>query len=426
MLTPDATAALGARRPVHSTRIDGCRSCGSAGLAPVLDLGPVPLANRLLRREELELPEPRVPLELVVCSTCGLAQINETVDPAVLFRQYPYCSSFSDEVLEHSRRHVEDLLRTRRLGPESLVLEIASNDGYLLQYFVAAGVPVLGVEPALNVAEIARQRGVPTRMDFFDRGCAEALRRDGFVPDVILGNNVLAHVADLGGFVDGVSTLLGPKAIAHFEFPYVRNLVEDVQFDTIYHEHLCYFSGHALEHLFARHGLVFTDVQRVPIHGGSLRATVARAPIAGGRQRVEALLQEERRCGMCEVAYYRQLTARVERLKNDLLALLGELKRDGCRLAAYGASAKGAVLTNSFGIGRDLLEYVVDRSTVKQGWYTAGTHLEIRPTSTLVEDRPDYALMLAWNFASEIIAQQSEYLERGGHFIVPIPDVRIV
>jgi len=408
-----------------SATIATCRSCGHGELEEVLDLGVTPLANRLLTAAQLEEPEPRFPLVLVFCPACTLVQITETVAPEVLFGDYVYFSSFSDALLEHSRRHAEELVARRGLTGAHRVVEVASNDGYLLQYFQAAGVEVLGVEPARNVADVAEERGIPTRCAFFGRATAEAMRAEGLTADVVLGNNVLAHVADLNGVVAGVEGLLREGGICELEFPYVGDLVAHVEFDTIYHEHLCYFSAHAIEALFARHGLVFTDVRRLPIHGGSLRVTGARAAEPEGRARVHALLAEERARGMHEGAFYADFAARVARLGEDLRGRLAGLKAGGARVVAYGASAKGSTLLNTFGIGRETLDYVVDRSTVKQGKFTPGTHLEIRPPEELVADGPDVALLLTWNFADEILAQQEAFRAAGGRFLIPVPEVEL-
>jgi hypothetical protein len=408
-----------------SQTIRNCRSCGGAELIAVLDLGTTTLANRLLTAEQRGEPEPRFSLRLVFCPACTLVQITETVAPEILFRDYAYFSSFSDGMREHARKHTEELCANRRLGEGSLVIEVASNDGYLLQHFVARNVPVLGIEPARNIAKVANGKGVRTRAEFFTHDYARALRAEGFAADVLLGNNVLAHVADLNGFIAGAAELMKDDGAVVFEFPYVGEMIDRIEFDTIYHEHLCYFSAHAIEALFRRHGLAFTDVRRLDIHGGSLRVTGSRRENPEGRARVLALLDEERQRGMDGLAYYADFAQRVEKLKSELLETLGQLKSSGKRLAAYGASAKGATLMAYFGIGRETLEYVVDRSTVKQGRYTPGTHLQILPTEKLLEDRPDAVLLLTWNFADEILRQQEAYRKQGGRFIIPLPEVRI-
>ena len=410
----------------ESTTIRGCRSCGEAKLEPVLDLGTTTLANRLLTKEQLAEPEPRFPLRVVFCPACTLVQITETVAPEILFRDYAYFSSFSDGMREHARRHADELCASRRLGSNSLVIEVASNDGYLLQNFVARNIPVLGIEPARNIAKVANEKGVRTRAEFFTHEYARALRAEGFAADVLLGNNVLAHVADLNGFVAGAAELIKDDGAVIFEFPYVGEMIDRVEFDTIYHEHLCYFSGHAIDALFRRHGLTFTDVRRLDIHGGSLRVTGARRENPEGRARVLALLEDEKQRGLDRLPYYADFGGRVEKLKRDLLAMLAELKQAGKQVAAYGASAKGATLMAYCGIGKESLDYIVDRSTVKQGRYAPGTHLPICATERLLEDRPDAVLLLTWNFADEILRQQDAYRKQGGKFIVPVPEVRVL
>ena len=410
----------------QSSTIHQCRLCSGERLSPILDLGRTPLANRLPRREELQAEEPTFPLVLVFCESCSLVQITTTVAPEVLFFDYVYRSSFSDAFVEHSRRHVADLIRQRGLGPRSRVIEAASNDGYLLQHFVAAGVPVLGIEPAENIAQAANARGVTTRAEFFSRDYAISLRREGITADVVLGNNVLAHVPDPNGFVAGAAALLVDSGIVEFEFPYLGDLIDNIEFDTIYHEHMSYFSAHAIERLFARNDLIFTDVLRLPVHGGSLRVTGARRADPAGRARVEALLADELRRGMTSLAFYRDFSSRVLALKTELRSTLEQLRAEGKRIAAYGASAKGSTLLNFFGIGRRLIEYVVDRSTEKQGRFTPGTHLEIFAPERLLADRPDYALLLTWNFAEEILRQQAPYRAQGGKFIVPLPQVQVL
>jgi len=407
------------------TTISGCRSCGDPGLVQLLEFGAMPLANALVPAEDLGRPDARYPLTLVFCPRCALVQIKETVDPDVLFGTYLYFSSFSDTMLAHAREEASHLAARRGLSASSLVVEIASNDGYLLKNFVAMGIPVLGIEPAANVARTATAGGVRTEIAFFGSELAKRLRGDGLRADVVIANNVLAHVADLNGIAAGIATLLTDDGLAAIEFPYVGDMIEAVEFDTIYHEHLCYFSLHAASAVFARHGLAVTDVERHAIHGGSLRIYLERAGRMAG-DAVARLLDEESRRGMDAARFYEDFAARVTKLRDELMRELRRRKAAGQRLAAYGASAKGSTLMNAFGIGADLLDFVADRSTVKQGRYTPGNHLPIVAPEALMEKRPDAVLLLTWNFAEEIFRQQAAYLSAGGTFVLPIPEVRAV
>jgi 2-polyprenyl-3-methyl-5-hydroxy-6-metoxy-1,4-benzoquinol methylase len=406
-------------------QIDACRSCGSKRLEVVLDLGWSALADRLLTHEQLAQPEGRYPLRLVFCHDCSLAQIDYTVPPAELFcNDYPYFSSVSDALQAHTIANVQDIIERRRLGPGHRVVELASNDGYLLKHYLAAGISVLGIDPAEPPARAAQAIGVETLIDFFTVDLATKLEDRGLAADVLHANNVLAHVADTNGFVAGIARMLKPNGMAVLEFPYVRDLIDHCEFDTIYHQHLCYFSVTAVDTLFRRHGLYLNDIRRIPIHGGSLRLYVE--PVEDVQASVKDLLAEEEKLGLTRVDYYRDFGSRVEHLRHSLIALLQDLRSRGQRIAGYGAPAKGCTLLNYFGIGTDLMPYTVDKNKFKQGRYMPGTHQPIFAPEKLSADRPDYALLLPWNFADEIIAQQGDYVAKGGRFIVPIPELRIV
>lgn len=392
----------------------------------ILDLGIQPLANNLLTAADLARPEPRFPLRLALCERCWMLQITDIVPPVELFSEYLYFSSFSDALLRHSAEAVAQHRREFGLGPDSFVVEVASNDGYLLKNFVATGVPCLGIEPAANIAKVAREQGVETLCEFFGTTTARQLAEAGRSADLILGNNVFAHAPDTNDFVAGLAALLKPTGRIALEFPYGCDFVEHVEFDTVYHEHVFYFTLTALMPLFARHGLELINVQRLPIHGGSLRLFAARRGAYPVQPAVTALLAEEQAKGVGSPRYYEDFGDRVRRIRDDLLKLLRELKSAGKSVAAYGASAKGSTLLNFYGLGADTLDFVADRSTAKQGRLTPGTHLPIVGPEELVRRRPDYALLLTWNFAEEILRQQQAYRDAGGRFIVPVPEVRVV
>lgn len=403
-----------------------CRSCGEPGLRPFLALGKTPLADALVLPDAVDEPEARFPLDVAFCPACSLVQILEEVPPEQLFvDNYLYFSSFSDELLRHSREHALGLIESRQLDGDSLVVELASNDGYLLKNFAERGIPVLGVDPAPDQADAAEAAGIPTLREFFGPDLARRMRDEHGAADVIIANNVMAHVPDLNGFVEGMGILLADDGVVTVENPYVRDLIEHCEFDTVYHEHFCYFSCTAVDALVRRHGLFLNHVEYFPdLHGGTLRWHIGKhdQPSAVARE----FLEQERQTGLTTFEHYAEFGDRVERIKSDLVGRLGLLRAEGATIAAYGAAAKGSTLLNYMGIGPDLVDFVVDRNVHKQGRLMPGVHIPIRDTSALLDDQPDYVLLLAWNFKDEILRQQDAYRRRGGRFIVPIPTPEVI
>ncbi len=401
-----------------------CRLCGASGPQIVLSLGKMPLANALLTADQLHSFEVQYPLELAFCFNCSLLQLTESVPPQKLFSNYLYFSAYSKTMLQESEKLAERLIDTRKLDSSSLVVEIGSNDGYQLQYFVERKVPVLGIDPAKNVVEVAEAKGIPTLCGYFGRDLALELIGKHRLADVIIARNVLAHVPDLNGFVEGIGLQLKKNGVAVIDVPYVKDLIDKSEFDTIYHEHLCYFSATSLSNLFRKHGLILADIEHIKLHGGSLRLFVAHTGKPAGS--VQSMLQEEQQWGVNRADTYLNFAVQVSTVKESLNFLLTSLKREGSRIAAYGAAAKGTVLLNYCGIKSDTLDYVVDLNPYKQGRYVPGVRVPIYPPTRLLETMPDYTLILAWNIVDEIRAQQFEYLRRGGKFIIPLPKLEII
>ena len=406
----------------------GCRFCGEPLTDTVVDLGMSPLCESYVRVEELNAMERFYPLHVYVCRSCWLVQLEQYVSADHIFTEYAYFSSYSDSWVQHAKAYTERMIARFGLGERSQVIELASNDGYLLQWFVKAGVPAMGVEPAANVAAAAEKRGVPTLVRFFGVELAKELAAQGRRADLLLGNNVLAQVPDLNDFVAGMKIALADRGVLTMEFPHLMRLMDENQFDTIYHEHFSYFSLLTTQRIFARHGLTLCDVEEIPTHGGSLRVYARHTedgskPVAPS---VAALLGREEAFGLTRVERYRAFTAQVEETKRALLDVLIGLKRQGKRVAGYGAPGKGNTLLNYCGIRTDFLDFTVDRSTYKQGRYLPGTHIPILAPDEIEKRRPDYVLVLPWNFRDEIMSQMAGIREWGGQFIIPIPSAKIV
>jgi SAM-dependent methyltransferase len=403
-----------------------CRFCGKPLSHVFVDLGMSPLCESFLSLEQLDRMEPFYPLTVRVCDACFLVQLSEYVRPAEIFTDYAYFSSFSTSWLDHARRYTDMISERRKLGPDSRVVEIASNDGYLLQYFVKKGIPAFGVEPAANVASAAEERGVPTWVGFFGAESAEELARTRGRADLMIGNNVLAQVPDLNDFVEGYRILLKPSGVATLEFPHLLRLMEGNQFDTIYHEHFSYFSFLTAETIFRKHGLRLFDVEEMPTHGGSLRIYASPSGPADLPETpaVEGMRRLEREAGLDRIERYSSFPEQVHRVKRDLLKYLVAAREAGKTIAGYGAPGKGNTLLNYCGIRTDLLDYTVDRNPHKHGKFLPGTHIPIFPPERIRETRPDYVFILPWNLKDEIMGQLAYIREWGGRFLVPIPEVR--
>ncbi|HXF52613.1 MAG TPA: class I SAM-dependent methyltransferase [Hyphomicrobiaceae bacterium] len=413
---------VGVVRPART-----CRLCAATLSTTFVDLGMSPLCESFLTVEQADEMEPYFPLHVLVCDRCFLVQLREYVKPEHIFSEYAYFSSYSTSWVEHARRYCLMIKERLGLGPSSEVFELASNDGYLLQHFLPLGVPVTGIEPAANVAEAARAKGVPTMVEFFGLALAKRLVSEGRHADLIIANNVLAQVPDLNGFVAGMAHLLKPDGVITIEVPHLQRLIEENQFDTIYHEHFSYFSLLALEALAQRHGLKAFDVEELPTHGGSIRVYLARresrhAPTPA----LEGLRERERSLGYQEIGAYTSFAPKVHRTKRKLLSFLIDCKEKGKRICGYGAPGKGNTLLNYCGIGTDFLDFTVDRNPYKHGRLTPGMHIPIRPVPEIDTYRPDYLLVLPWNLKQEIAAQMRHTADWGCKLIVPIPEVHVL
>lgn len=404
-----------------------CRFCGNGLQHTFVDLGMSPLCESYVNVEQLHDMEPFYPLHVYVCDQCFLVQLEEFVSPEHIFTEYAYFSSYATSWLEHCRRYTNQVIERFHYNQESFVVELASNDGYLLQYFVEKGIPALGVEPAANVAKVAMEKGVPTLVEFFGVACAQRMVANGQQADLLIGKNVLAQVTDLNDFVAGMKLLLKPGGVITIEFPHLMRLVEGNQFDTIYHEHFSYFSFFTAEKIFAAHGLTLFDVEELPTHGGSLRiygrhTEDASKPVG---ERVFAMRAQEAKAGINTLAYYHTFGEQVKETKRKLLHFLIEARSQGKTVAGYGAPGKGNTLLNYCGVRTDFLDYTVDRNPYKQGKFLPGTRIPIYPPDWIAQTKPDYVLILPWNFKDEIMHQLTYIRDWGGRFVVPIPEVQV-
>jgi len=405
-----------------------CRNCGNELAYTFADLGASPLCNEIIKPKELNKGQQSYPLHAYVCDECFLVQVGTSINPEEIYAEYSYFSSYSDSWLEHAERYVEMMIEDYEISQSSFVTEIASNDGYLLQYFEERKIPILGVEPSHTVARAANQKGIPTEEVFFGEKTAHDLVNKYTRADLILGNNVLAHVPRIHDFVKGLGIMLHEKGIMTFEFPHLLQLVENNQFDTIYHEHFFYYSFHAVQTIFKNHGFKIFDVQQLPTHGGSIRIFVSRAANKKYKlsRRVKKMLAVEKEKGYLDIAFYTRFEENVKKTKRDLLTLLTKLKNNGKSIVGYGAPGKGNTLLNYCGIGTDFLDYTVDRSPHKQGHFLPGSLIPIQHPDKIRETEPDYVLILPWNLKNEIMSQMNGVEEWGAKFIVPIPRPKIV
>lgn len=404
-----------------------CRLCRRALRHTFVDLGMSPLCESFIAADKLDAMEPYYPLHVQICEECHLVQLREYVSPDNIFTEYAYFSSYSTSWVAHAKTYATMIKDRLSLGGDSLVVELASNDGYLLQHFVHMGIPVLGVEPAANVAAVAQAKGISTRVGFFGARLAQQLVEEGRKADLVIGNNVLAHVPDINDFAAGICRILKPGGVATLEFPHLERLMAENQFDTIYHEHFSYLSGIAVARLVGMHDLRLIDVEELPTHGGSLRIYLAHADSKHAiSPRVKALLEREEKLGFKSLAGYAAFSEKVQRTKRELLSFLIAAKNEGKRICGYGAPGKGNTLLNYCGIGNDFLDFTVDRNPYKHGRYTPGMHIPIRPVEAIDAARPDYILILPWNLKDEIVSQMRHVGAWGAKFVVPIPTVAVI